>query len=173
MRSLEALSKVIGYIAVAVSALMFFLGDIGVGIMMLAAGLFLLWIAPRIKAGASVARQRTAQPEYHNVDPQPSAQPQQPIMEPQQAGPIYLTRKQREKAQIRERKQAAAAQGVACCPKCGSTSLTANKKGFGIGKAAVGAWAVGGLGIAAGELGRQKVLVTCLNCGHQFKPGKK
>lgn len=28
--------------------------------------------------------------------------------------------------------------GIACCPKCGSTSLTANKKGFGVGKAVIG-----------------------------------
>ncbi len=64
------------------------------------------------------------------------------------------------------------AAGIACCPKCGSTSLTANKKGFGIGKAVIGASVAGPIGLVAGNVGRQKVIVTCLNCGHQFKPGK-
>lgn len=63
--------------------------------------------------------------------------------------------------------------GVACCPKCGSTSISANKKGFGVGKAAVGVLAVGVLGAAAGGIGSNKTIVTCLNCGHKFSPGHK
>jgi DNA-directed RNA polymerase subunit RPC12/RpoP len=58
------------------------------------------------------------------------------------------------------------------CPKCGSTSLTANKKGFGIGKALVGAALTGGVGLLAGGIGKNKVEVTCLKCGKQFKAGK-
>lgn len=80
-----------------------------------------------------------------------------------------LSKKQAIKARI----AAAEAAGEAYCPKCGSTSLTANKKGYGIGKGVVGAAVAGPIGLAAGNLGRQKVLVTCLNCGYQFKPGKK
>ncbi|EGT4532738.1 TPA: ribosomal protein L7/L12 [Clostridioides difficile] len=64
-------------------------------------------------------------------------------------------------------------ESVACCPKCGSTSLTAQKKGFGIGKAVVGASLTGGIGLVAGNLGAKKVRVTCLNCGKQFWAGKK
>lgn len=63
---------------------------------------------------------------------------------------------------------------IAYCPKCKSTSLTAHKKGFGIGKAAIGIAATRGLfGAVAGNLGAKKVRVTCLNCGHQFWAGKK
>ena len=58
---------------------------------------------------------------------------------------------------------------VACCPKCGSTSLSANKKGFGVGKAVVGAAIVGPIGLVAGNKGAKKVYVTCLNCGHRWK----
>lgn len=58
---------------------------------------------------------------------------------------------------------------VACCPKCGSTSLTANKKGFGIGKAAVGVMTFGMYGAIAGGIGSNKVIVTCLNCGYKWK----
>lgn len=68
---------------------------------------------------------------------------------------------------IRENKKNA----VACCPKCGSTSLSANKKGFGIGKAIAGmALTTNALGIVAGGIGSKKVIITCLNCGHQWKP---
>lgn len=62
------------------------------------------------------------------------------------------------------------AKGVACCPKCGSTSLSANKQGFGIGKAVIGAEIVGGpIGLVAGNIHSNKVTVTCLNCGYRWK----
>jgi predicted nucleic-acid-binding Zn-ribbon protein len=57
------------------------------------------------------------------------------------------------------------------CPKCQSTQLSANKKGFSAGKAAAGAILTGGIGLAAGAIGSNKILITCLNCGHEFKPG--
>ena len=61
---------------------------------------------------------------------------------------------------------------IAHCPKCGSTSLSTDKKGFGIGKAVVGAAVAGPIGLVAGNIGAKKVRVTCLNCGHQFWAGK-
>lgn len=60
---------------------------------------------------------------------------------------------------------------VARCPNCGSTSLSGNKKGFGVGKAAVGFALTGGIGLMAGNIGAKKVRVTCLKCGKQFCPG--
>lgn len=60
--------------------------------------------------------------------------------------------------------------GVACCPKCGSTSISANRKGFGVGKAAAGAFLAGPYGLVAGGIGSKKVVITCLNCGYQWKP---
>lgn len=59
--------------------------------------------------------------------------------------------------------------GIACCPKCGSTSLSASKKGFGVGKAVVGAYVAGPIGLIAGNIHAKKVWVTCLNCGHRWK----
>lgn len=58
------------------------------------------------------------------------------------------------------------------CPKCGSSQITANKKGFSAGKAAAGVVLTGGIGLAAGAIGRNKIFITCLNCGHKFKPGE-
>lgn len=58
---------------------------------------------------------------------------------------------------------------MAKCPRCGSTSLSGNKKGFGIGKAVVGAALIGPFGLVAGNIGAKKVQVTCLNCGKKFK----
>jgi ferredoxin-like protein FixX len=61
---------------------------------------------------------------------------------------------------------------VARCPKCGSTSIAANKKGFSLAKGALGVATVGAYGVVAAGHGKNKVLVTCLNCGKQWKPGK-
>lgn len=65
------------------------------------------------------------------------------------------------------------ANGAAKCPKCGSTQLTANKKGFGLGKAAVGGLLLGPVGLLGGLIGGGKVMITCLNCGHEWKPGDR
>ena len=54
------------------------------------------------------------------------------------------------------------------CPKCGSDQLSANKKGFGVGKAVAGAVLTGGVGLLAGFIGSRKIYVTCLACGHQW-----
>jgi len=58
------------------------------------------------------------------------------------------------------------------CPHCGSSNLTANKKGFGAGKAITGAVLTGGIGLVAGFIGSGKVRITCLKCGKQMKPGE-
>lgn len=72
---------------------------------------------------------------------------------------------QQEQLQLQQQQYAS----MAKCPRCGSTSLSGNKKGFGIGKAVVGAALIGPLGLVAGNIGAHKVQVTCLNCGKKFK----
>ena len=59
------------------------------------------------------------------------------------------------------------------CPKCGSTQLTANKKGFSGKKAVVGGILTGGLGLMAGTIGSNKIIITCLACGNEFRPGSQ
>ncbi len=61
---------------------------------------------------------------------------------------------------------------VVRCPRCGSTSITAHKKGFGLAKGAAGVFTFGAYGVLAAGIGKNKVLITCLNCGKKFKPGK-
>jgi hypothetical protein len=56
------------------------------------------------------------------------------------------------------------------CRRCGSTQITGQKKGFGVGKALGGGFLLGPLGLLGGFLGSRKVLVTCLKCGHQWRP---
>ncbi|MBS7566166.1 hypothetical protein KHS38_17285 [Mucilaginibacter sp. Bleaf8] len=58
------------------------------------------------------------------------------------------------------------------CPKCGSTQLSANKKGFSGKKAVAGVLVTGGIGLFAGTIGSNKIIITCLNCGKDFKPGE-
>ena len=56
------------------------------------------------------------------------------------------------------------------CPNCRSTYITANKKGFGLGKALVGGFLTGGVGLLAGFIGSGKIKCTCLKCGYEWKP---
>lgn len=79
-----------------------------------------------------------------------------------------LDKKEEIKKKVEENK----ANGIVSCPKCASTSITAQKKGFGASKAVLGAAALGGVGVAAGGIGSNKIEITCLNCGHKWKPGK-
>ncbi|MBR0599024.1 hypothetical protein [Sinanaerobacter chloroacetimidivorans] len=57
------------------------------------------------------------------------------------------------------------------CPQCGSTQIHASNKGFGLGKAAIGGIALGPVGLLGGFAGSQKVMITCLQCGHRWKSG--
>lgn len=57
------------------------------------------------------------------------------------------------------------------CPKCGSNQITAQNKGFGLGKAAVGGLMLGPVGLLGGLIGSKKVNVICLKCGHKWEPG--
>ena len=64
---------------------------------------------------------------------------------------------------------------------CGSTSITGQKKGYGVVKGGLGAVALGAVtggvgavvGLGAGNIGRKKIQCTCMNCGYRFKAGKK
>ncbi len=69
------------------------------------------------------------------------------------------------------------------CPRCGSTSISGNKKGYGVVKGGLGA-VVGtalipipgvgtAIGAGLGNKGAKKVICTCMNCGYKFKAGKK
>ena len=58
------------------------------------------------------------------------------------------------------------------CPKCGSTQLGSDKKGLDAGGACCGGLLLGPLGLLCGLSEANKVVVTCLNCGHQWKVGK-
>ena len=58
------------------------------------------------------------------------------------------------------------------CPKCGSSQISSQRKGFSGGKAVAGAALTGGIGLLAGTIGSNKVNLCCLKCGNQFKPGE-
>jgi len=58
------------------------------------------------------------------------------------------------------------------CPKCNSTNLSTNKKGFSGGNAFTGAILTGGIGLLAGTIGSGKIIITCLKCGFKCKAGE-
>ena len=56
------------------------------------------------------------------------------------------------------------------CPKCSSTQITAEKKGYSAGKALAGAVLTGGIGLLAGFHGSGNIKVICLKCGNSWTP---
>lgn len=74
---------------------------------------------------------------------------------------------------VKNIKETASSNESVRCVKCRSTQVSANKKGYGIGKAAVGVLLTGGLGLGAGFIGAGKVRLTCLKCGHYWEPGNR
>lgn len=65
---------------------------------------------------------------------------------------------------------------MAKCPRCGSTSISSHKKGYGVVKGGLGALALGSLtggvgaviGLGAGNMGRKKTYNVCQKCGKKF-----
>ncbi len=90
--------------------------------------------------------------------------------------PVSLTKKkplceaiEQAKAKYLEKNpdaQEAVSRAQVTCPKCGSTQITAQKRGFSMGRALVG-------GVVGGFIGSKKIILTCLVCGHTFKPGSE
>jgi len=79
--------------------------------------------------------------------------------------------KKQEKEELKDRIKQMDKEGIVYCPKCYSTQITSNKKGFSLGKAAAGTLIAGGP--LLGAIGRNKIEVTCLKCGNKWKAGKK
>ena len=59
------------------------------------------------------------------------------------------------------------------CPRCGSRQFSADRNGINFTNAVIGGALFGAVGLLAGLLGKDQVILTCLSCGHQWKPGKK
>jgi DNA-directed RNA polymerase subunit RPC12/RpoP len=69
------------------------------------------------------------------------------------------------------------------CPKCGSTDVHSQKRGYSIIKGLIGlvglglvfwwiAWPLALLGLLLGFADSQNVYITCLNCGHRWMAGQ-
>ncbi len=62
-------------------------------------------------------------------------------------------------------------QGGMACPRCNSSQVTAGKKGFGIGKAAIGGILLGPVGLLAGFIGSKNMEFVCLSCKERWNSG--
>lgn len=56
------------------------------------------------------------------------------------------------------------------CPKCLSYQTTCGRQGFSAGKAIAGLLVAPG-GVLWGFHGKNKIVITCMKCGHQWKVG--
>lgn len=59
------------------------------------------------------------------------------------------------------------------CPKCGSSNIHADKKGFSVKKSLAGGFLFGAVGLLGGAIGSNKIRLTCLDCGCVFNPGEE
>lgn len=90
--------------------------------------------------------------------------------------PIYIAKRlEREKCTIRAKQYEAnylaeQTQKPIQCPKCSSTQITSNKNGFSVAKGITGALLTGGIGLFTGFHGNNRVNITCLKCGHNWRP---
>ena len=187
MKALKVIAQIVGYFGIALAAFMLFIGDTGACVTLLIGSVFVLWVSTRLQPKQTPEEQerlrqqrRAENAAWHahvqeDIRRQAAAPPPEP---PRQAAPpppppVYESRRAQQRRVAEERKQQAAQDGVACCPRCGSTSLSINKKGFGGGKATAGMLTFGLGGAVAGTYGMNRMKITCLNCGYKYKPGKK
>ena len=58
------------------------------------------------------------------------------------------------------------------CPVCGSEQVSASRRGFDVSRALLGAALTDDaiVSLLAGSIGKDDVVFTCDNCGHQFSP---
>lgn len=54
------------------------------------------------------------------------------------------------------------------CPKCSSNNVVSGRKGFGFGRATIGALLLGPIGFMAGGIGSKTILMQCMDCSHTW-----
>lgn len=64
------------------------------------------------------------------------------------------------------------AEAKVACPKCGSTQLSDQKRGFGLPGAIAGGALAGPAGLLAGFVGAGKIRLTCMKCGNSWRVGR-
>ena len=93
------------------------------------------------------------------------------VPHPKNGTPIYNTTNTpiTKKGQIKEKVKENKSNGIACCPKCGSASISYSTKKLSIGRALLGGATLGATGAIIGGLSSKQGIVKCLSCGYSWK----
>lgn len=207
-KALKVIGAILGGAVVLFGSTAFLIGNpayIPFGIAFMAVGAVLLFFclrrSPEDKARAEVRRAAKAQRRQTMVEEarldeqrrqeekerqrqtQRQARQEEKERSPQSQWAAWKEARAQRRAGIREKR----AQGVPCCPFCGCTSLSSQKRGYRVGKgvlwgvllAAAGFWlfafigaGIGfAIGLSAGSVGSGQVYCTCLSCGRRFRAG--
>jgi ribosomal protein S27E len=117
-------------------------------------GLFRTIEEIRAKASSKLEAKKEAARELLGIDrPPPAADPPATTVAPDVGAPVVSVNPTQPQ-----------------CPKCLSYQTTYSKQGFSAGKAAAGLLLAPG-GVLWGFHGKNRIIITCMKCGHQWKVG--
>ena len=107
-----------------------------------------------------------SQPNNHSYQPPVHHQPETSYQQPAYGYPTQSTF-----ASTPSSRQTYGGDDI-MCPRCHSTNVRTGKKGFGLGKAAVGGLILGPVGLLGGFIGQNQIKFTCNSCGSTWSPSQ-
>lgn len=112
-------------------------------------------------------------PEFAKLEEERKALKLAKLKQAQQQAQQQAQELERISEENKRRKQGLNSQGQMTCPKCGSTQLHAGKKPLSLKRAVVGTVLLNPVGGVIGAVTSKKLVITCMNCGHHWKAGKR